>query len=111
LAKILLEEAPRLCELRDDVPEGLDALAFAMLAKDARARPDDATVANELERLQRHAGPIASSKPQIQTSLGGREQRVCSVVLVGRALDAGDGPTLVDQEPPTGEEAAVPLET
>ena len=36
LAKILLEEAPRLRALRPELPEALDALVARMLSKDRR---------------------------------------------------------------------------
>src|ERR1019366_10343469 len=42
LAKILLEDAPRVKELRSEVPAGLDTLVASMLSKDPKGRPSDA---------------------------------------------------------------------
>src|SRR5262249_34339989 len=42
LAKVLLEEAPRVRELRVDVPVQLDRLVACMLAKDPKLRPSSA---------------------------------------------------------------------
>ena len=41
LAKILLEDAPRVSELRPEVPAFLDALVSRMVAKDPGQRPAD----------------------------------------------------------------------
>jgi hypothetical protein len=41
LAKILLEDAPRVAEIRDDVPAALDDLVARMLCKDPGGRPAD----------------------------------------------------------------------
>jgi acyl carrier protein phosphodiesterase len=48
LSKILLQDAPRLKDLVPDIPERLDRLVAAMLAKDASARPRDAGVVAQL---------------------------------------------------------------
>lgn len=53
-AKVLFEPAPRLRELRPDVPVALDDLVARMLAKDPRHRPrDGAALAAELADVSR----------------------------------------------------------
>src|SRR5206468_3666384 len=44
----------------------------------------------------------ASGRSMAQNALGGGEQRVCSVVLVGCVRDVTDGPTFVEDDVPTG---------
>src|SRR5262249_62075130 len=79
LAKILLEDAPRVRELRDEVPEALDALVARLLAKDPALRPRDAAqVADELARIGERGAPTELPAP---TALTAGEQRVLSVSL------------------------------
>src|SRR5699024_7541160 len=47
LSKILLEEAPRLCDLRGDIPPALSELVAAMLSKAPGDRPADGAAAAE----------------------------------------------------------------
>jgi serine/threonine protein kinase/tetratricopeptide (TPR) repeat protein len=91
LAKILFEEAPRVSDLRPEVPDKIDALVARMLAKDPEDRPrDGAAVAMEIAALDGSAGlsgpsseePIRSSIRTIPALTGG-EQRLLSVVLLG----------------------------
>ncbi len=81
LAKILLEDAPRVREVAD-VPRALDDLVGRMLAKDPKARPRDGyEVASELAALVGEQPP--SSKSSLAPpSLGRVEQRLVSVVMV-----------------------------
>ncbi|HSN97495.1 MAG TPA: serine/threonine-protein kinase, partial [Candidatus Nanopelagicales bacterium] len=52
LAKILLEEVPRVRELAPEVPPALSAFVERMMARDRAARPDDAaSVVRELDAL------------------------------------------------------------
>jgi eukaryotic-like serine/threonine-protein kinase len=102
LAKILLEEAPRVRELRRDVPRSLDDLLSTMLAKDPDARPKDASAV--LERLSSlpideadttPAEPVASDAddgeaPTKPPSLTTYEQRVICVVLAGESQGTAD---------------------
>lgn len=84
LAKVLLEEAPRVRTHRRDVPSELDELVARMLAKDPAERPHDVAAAlATLATSQASGGPTTGS-------LGGREQRLVSVVLARgpRAKDA-----------------------
>jgi tetratricopeptide (TPR) repeat protein len=95
LARILLEQAPRVRELRPDLPPALDDLVARMLAKEAERRPRDAAaVVAEVEAL----GPLEGEHPATErltnASLGPREQRLLCVVLVegsrATALEATD---------------------
>ncbi len=93
LAKILLEEAPRVAELRPDVPADLDKLVARLLAKDPQQRPrDGAQVAAELRALgavvERTPPPVKTAGPALTAT----EQRLLCVVLasdVGPAAAAG----------------------
>lgn len=91
LAKIILDEAPRVTELRPEVPSGLADLVAAMLSKDPERRPADGdAVARALQTF-----PIneRQSKPKL-TSLTAGEQRIVSVVLAGGSSRRDLEPTL-----------------
>ncbi len=82
LAKVLREEAPRLRQLRPDLPAPLDDLVARMLAKDKTMRPvDGAAVLRELDGLGAVSGhaPAALGRPAPGLSEG--EQRLVSVLL------------------------------
>jgi tetratricopeptide (TPR) repeat protein len=84
LAKILLEDAPRLGELCADVPDALEALVARMLAKKPSERPPNGrALAVELSRLT----GLGTTKPERpnrrSTALTEGEQRIASVVLLG----------------------------
>ncbi|HEY8042064.1 MAG TPA: protein kinase, partial [Polyangiaceae bacterium] len=82
LAKILREEAPRLRQLRPELPVALDDLVGRMLSKDKTARPaDGSAVLRELEAFQSLGGgaPRMASRPP--PGLSGGEQRLVSVLL------------------------------
>jgi len=104
LAKILMEEAPRVSRFRPGVPEPLEMLAERMLSKEPRFRPrDGAALLAELEALgplnEDQAGPAGRPRP----SLTIREQRLLSVVLVGAmrpaATAAGQSPGSTGYDP------------
>ena len=60
LAKILLQESPRVAEARPGVPKALDALVTRMLAKDPAARPQSLQeVSAELDVVSSRFGPRA----------------------------------------------------
>ncbi|MCW5806255.1 MAG: protein kinase, partial [Deltaproteobacteria bacterium] len=88
LAKIILEEAPRASELRDDLPPALDELVARAMSKMAMDRPrDGAHLASELAaigRIDAHARPPAMHEAE---SLTATERRLLSVVLIGEDHD------------------------
>ena len=92
LAKLLVEEAPRVRSLRRDVPGALDSLVARMLEKKPDARPSDGlAVASALEAMRsRETSPIPSIAPSGRLpALGTSEQRVMAVILVGQRAEGG----------------------
>ncbi len=90
LAKILLEDAPRVRELRFDVSDDLDALVGRMLAKDRAARPiNGMAVAEELSAITELESPprVEDDVSQSSNTLTPHERRLLTVVVVDR--DAG----------------------
>ncbi|WP_437283664.1 AAA family ATPase [Sorangium sp. So ce375] len=110
LVKVVLEEPPRLGELRDGIPEPLERLVARMLSKPAERRPrDGAAVAEELLALA--CGRLAAcwetspAPPAPSAEITTAERRVMCVILAesrGAETDA----TLSDAE---GEAQAVAL--
>src|SRR5262249_24942659 len=85
LAKILLQEAPRVRELRGDVPREVDDLLARMLSKDQSVRPrDGAELAHILRGLHL---PRISSGPSFVPGLTEGEQRLVCVILA--AIEGG----------------------
>jgi eukaryotic-like serine/threonine-protein kinase len=85
LTKIVLEDAPRACEIRPGVPEAIDDLVARMLCRDPEGRPEDgARVAAELGALDAAAlvPPASVRRP----SLSAREQRLVAVILADMTL-------------------------
>ncbi|WP_437964096.1 protein kinase [Sorangium sp. So ce260] len=86
LMKVVLEDPPRLGELRDGVPEPLERLVARMLAKPTEHRPrDGAAVAEELAALA-HAGlPVGggatAGPPAPRVEITTAERRVMCVIL------------------------------
>jgi serine/threonine protein kinase len=81
LAKVLLEEAPRVREFRSDVPESLERLIERMVAKEPELRPQDGAELQEwLADLDRVL-PASSRSQSAAASLTGSEQRVVSVLV------------------------------
>ena len=78
LAKILLEEAPRVRELRPDVPEGLDRLIASMVAKEPELRPQDGA---ELQQWLVDLQAVPSERAPLPPALTASEQRVVSVLV------------------------------
>jgi hypothetical protein len=93
LAKILFEEAPKVSDIRPEVPPALDALVARMLTKDPEQRPrDGAAVAREIADLGPFLSEVArSSRRSPRTALTGGELRLLSVVLIG-AIPATGAP-------------------
>ncbi len=83
LAKLLLEEPPRLTDLRPDVPEPLAALCMRMLSKDPALRPENGSaVLGLLERMDPSARTIALGVEASRVVLTGTERRLVSIVAV-----------------------------
>jgi hypothetical protein len=93
LAKVLFEDAPRVRELRPDVPAALDQLVARLLSKRAAERPANAAaVIAELTAIGGGAGE-AVPRPTM-TALTTDEQRLFSVVLAGN--EPGHGEPTID---------------
>lgn len=88
LAKLLLEEPPRLDDLRPDVPPPLVDACMHMLAKDPEQRPKHGhEVGSILEKIDwRTHGSSAGAEPP-RVVLTGNERRLVSIVA---ALQPGD---------------------
>ncbi len=87
LAKILLEDAPRLGDLVGELPAGLEDLVARMLAKERALRPcDGAAVLRALDALGSEPVRRASLLPR--STLTHAEQRVVCVLLAAGTTDA-----------------------
>ncbi len=99
LAKILLEEAPRLSDVRTGVPEVIEDLVGRMLAKEPGGRPKGgAAVAREIEALGAiDEVPFTPSSPP-PAALTTGEKKLLSVVLLGAAPARDAHRTLLPSE-------------
>ncbi len=87
LAKIILDEAPRVADLKKDVPPALDDLVARMLAKEPEERPEDAAaVASELAGLGSVGGSEQAPAAEHKAMLTIGEQRLVCAVLAGAAV-------------------------
>jgi eukaryotic-like serine/threonine-protein kinase len=113
LAKILLEEVPRLRETLPGAPERLESLLARMLAKEPQHRPAHAAeVAVELAEIAEGAlGSPAEQAARVPIArvLTRNEQRVLSVLVVRPAaqpiLDPAAAATLAAADAPPDDEA------
>lgn len=99
LAKTLFEDAPRLRDVMEDAPPGLDRLLARMLAKDPYRRPaGGAALLMELEGLSREpsARRLSTMPPPQRQGITAGEQSLVSVVLA-----AGPGLIALDETLPT----------
>jgi tetratricopeptide (TPR) repeat protein len=103
LAKILLEDAPRVSELRPDAPLALDLLVHRMVAKDPERRPRDGS---ELKRWlgDLHRTLEIEANTATSSMLTESERRIVTVLVVVLASGRGSlrppGPeTRVDADP------------
>ena len=96
LAKILLEDPPRVSEIRRDAPPALDKLVQRMLAKDIEERIGScAEVVAELDALTQEelSGSRGTGVGWRQASLTASEQRLLCVVALGRVAPVADATT------------------
>ena len=96
LAKILLEDAPHVRELKPELPEAIDTLVACMLSKHAEQRPaSGSALAVALAQLGTlDIGPRADAAPPAP-ALTQTERRLLCVILIG-AIGALRDRTLVD---------------
>jgi tetratricopeptide (TPR) repeat protein len=111
LARIILENPPRLRDAWPEAPMALDELVARMLAQDPTARPPDgAAVADELAAVRaelERGGELGAVLPvtPLPARIGSREQRILSIVLAGPVPVTGPhsdavAETLVSGSPP-----------
>jgi hypothetical protein len=82
LAKVLREEAPRVRNLRPDLPPALDELVARMLSKDKAGRPADGVAVREaLAQLGSLGGGVPEVSARSSPGLSGGEQRLVSLIL------------------------------
>jgi tetratricopeptide (TPR) repeat protein len=82
LAKVLREEAPRVRQLRPELPPALDELVARLLSKDRSGRPEDgAAVLRELEALETVTVRAPEVGGLIAPGLSSGEQRLVGVLL------------------------------
>ncbi|MGK4001506.1 protein kinase [Sorangium sp. So ce1036] len=83
LAKLLMEEPPRVRNLLPDVPQELDDFVARMLAKDPERRPRDGSALLEaLDALEREPGSRLSAVPALYEAITAGELRLLSMVAV-----------------------------
>jgi tetratricopeptide (TPR) repeat protein len=105
LAKVLIDDAPRLRSMARDAPADLDALLAAMLAKDPAERPADGNAVALALGAAPKAEPARATASVMPESITADERVVVHVILAARALDASDlGRTIVDASPVAVEE-------
>jgi serine/threonine protein kinase len=95
LLKVVLEDPPRLRELRPDVPSRLDDLVARMLSKSPEGRPRDGdALAEEIEALGEMpaASATPSAPPPRPLELGAGERRIICLLLARQALGTDDDP-------------------
>jgi tetratricopeptide (TPR) repeat protein len=101
LAKILLDDPPRLRDVIEGTPPALDRLIARLLSKDAGGRPaDGGAAALEIKEILAHLGEMPSgvqprssmrSSRLAPSSISGAERRVHCIVVTGstrRGVDA-----------------------
>src|SRR5262249_23919969 len=101
LAKVLLEEAPRLRELRPDVPPALDQLVARMLAKHALDRPSDEELLASPRSMD--SGVVDAVARRSLGALPTDELKLLSIVLA-----AGEPEPMVDPNLPTAASVEMP---
>ncbi|WP_437715609.1 protein kinase [Sorangium sp. So ce448] len=82
LAKLLMEEPPRLRELRPEMPAELDHLVARMLAKEPAARPGEGAAVAQLLDGIRDASGGATPADRSVAPITGDEKRLISIVAI-----------------------------
>jgi tetratricopeptide (TPR) repeat protein len=100
LAKLLVEDAPRVREARPEVPAALDAVVARMLSRDPDGRPTDGFAVRDA-LLRVGSASSAGAEPARPAALGGDEQRVMAVILVGERREATATPESFASAAPT----------
>ena len=119
LAKVLLEESPRIRRCRPDAPEALDRLAASMLSKDREQRPADCdAIVRSIDEIlsasttrDEHrpddpptlvSEPLnittvrdSSRSPTSQRGLTDREQRFTSVIIADPQAEGAESSTVL----------------
>ena len=99
LAKILLEDAPKLSSVRDDLPAELEQLLARMLAKHRDERPRDGrAVAAELAAIGDLGGTARRPSGPRDAAVTTGEQRLVCVVFAEQAIEVTPG---IDHTPST----------
>jgi hypothetical protein len=92
LAKVLRAEAPRVRELRPELPAELDEFVARLVAKERAGRPaDGSAVLHELDALGSVAGSVPGASVRPAPRLSGGEQRLVSVLLAAVPGDPARG--------------------
>ncbi|WP_437572891.1 protein kinase domain-containing protein [Sorangium sp. So ce542] len=103
IMKVVLEDPPRLGELRDGVPKHLERLVARMLSKPVEHRPrDGAAVAEELAALAQAGLPGGAREtvapPASRVEITTAERRVMCVILAAEGGSAEADATLSEAE-------------
>jgi len=92
LAKLLMEDPPRVSDLRPEVPAIFDELISLMLSKDPERRPTDGqALAQQIERMGSLEGLEVVARQPSPKTLTHTEKRLVSVVAVVPSQQAGHG--------------------
>jgi tetratricopeptide (TPR) repeat protein len=99
LAKVLLDEAPRLASIAPAMPPDLDALVARMLSKDPTRRPESGDAVARALRASR-SSTLPPNESVMPESITDDERVVVHVILSARFGDATDphGRTIPDSE-------------
>lgn len=82
LAKLVLDDAPRLRSLRPELPRQLDELLAALLAREPVGRPPNAgAVVSALGAITLEPGAPKTLAPSAEEALTGTEQKLVAVLL------------------------------
>ncbi|TKD00098.1 serine/threonine-protein kinase [Polyangium fumosum] len=103
LARLLLEDAPRVRSIQPEIPRALDTLVARMLSRVAEARPaDGAEVLRALEGIDAVGGERISVVPALPEGISDREHRLVCAIVAAPAVEAAirpSSPTLRTQLP------------